>query len=243
MTTSSLFGVAALCLIAMWHRPLGEEAKTINQNAERSPKWEYLRQQGIEEEYRFKLSREEAENLRSQIVTFSEIKYLPYVYTRKGCAYFGTSMNNPAACAQAVQLTEAFDTVQDLKSLSTSDRNFALMELYLAEMRADRDRANLQEKRLWELTKAAASTDQRVLQVETSHNLVGNYYAVKGYASKKGIPVSEPLAAKIGKSASKYSRENDIHISKTTHHLYGEINTYHEDALAAVWPNYFEEED
>jgi len=81
---------------------LGVEPREINQNAERSVKWEYLRQNGLEEQYRFKLSENDANELRSQNVIINDFKYLPWVYTRKGCAYFGTSMSSPQACAQAV---------------------------------------------------------------------------------------------------------------------------------------------
>ena len=83
---------------------LGVEPREVNQNAERSPKWDYLRQQGREVDYRFQLEENDMVQLRSQIVTSNYSRVLPWVYTRKGCAYLATSMNSSEACAQAVSL-------------------------------------------------------------------------------------------------------------------------------------------
>jgi hypothetical protein len=113
---------------------LGDEAKVINQNASRSPKWEYLRSSGLEAQYRFQLTQEECEILRSQFVTMSEIKYLPWVYTQKGCAFFGTSMNSPAACAQAVQLVEVFDKARQIVEQKKLDP-IAFMEAQIVLMK------------------------------------------------------------------------------------------------------------
>ena len=224
---------------------LETDVKHLNENANDSKKWVYARECGLEPEYRFQLTAEEADYLRSINPTANisvKSRVLPWVYTRKGCAYFGTSMESNAACMQAVQLVEVFDKVKEATSLtSAADRAIAFTEIYLAELKEQRAIALAQEKEIQSLKQTAASNTQRVTQIEYSHNMSGNYYAVKGYASKKGVPVSEPLAATIGKAVSKYCRENNIEISKTTHHLYGAINTYHEDALAAVWPRFFEE--
>jgi len=99
---------------------LSVETKHLNENASRSVKWGYLRETGIESGYRFQLSKEEVGVLGSQIATSNDSTYLPWAYTQKGCAYFGTSMNSPAACAQAVQLVEVFNAVvENLPNLKT----------------------------------------------------------------------------------------------------------------------------
>lgn len=90
------------------------ETKQLNQNAARSPKWEYLREKGIEAEFRFQLTKDDVARLGSHIATSIYSNTYPYAYTRKGCAYFGTSMENPLACEQAVQLVEVFDKVQKI---------------------------------------------------------------------------------------------------------------------------------
>src|SRR5512135_1485943 len=76
---------------------LGVETRELNQNAGRSPKWEKVRERGEEFLYRFQVTAEEVENLRSQFVIFNEIKYLPWVYTQRGCSHFGTSLNSDEA--------------------------------------------------------------------------------------------------------------------------------------------------
>jgi len=223
---------------------LGETTASLNQNAQRSPKWDYLRKEEIEDQYRFQLNTEELEFWRSQSVISSDSRHLPYVYTQKGCAFFATSMNNVIACAQAVQLVEVFNAVQSRrdemdaleKIVKSGDEMTSLTALVkltqlLYESAAERQRT-------YELI---TSTSQRVHQLETSNNMSGNYYAVKGYASKRGISISEPLAAQIGKATTKYCNEVGYQVSKTTHHLYGSINTYPEAALETVWCKFFEE--
>ena len=225
---------------------LGVETKQLNENATRSPKWTFLRDQGIEAEYRFQLTVEEVENLRSQIATFNDFKYLPYVYTRKGCTYFGTSMNSPQACVQAVQLVEVFDAVVNValkNQLATkSSQYLAIFETALNNLREHEAMLERQALEMVKLTHATEDTAQRVTTLEVSHNLSGNYYAVKGFASLKGVSISEPLAAQIGKATAKYCRESNLQIDKITHPLYGKINTYPENALEVVWARFFSED-
>lgn len=88
------------------------ETKHLNENAARSVKWQYLRDNGLEADFRFQLTKEEADQTGwSQSTTALFSNTYPFAYTRKGCAYFGTSMHSPAACAQAVRLVELFDRV------------------------------------------------------------------------------------------------------------------------------------
>lgn len=90
---------------------LGVSTSELNKNSNRSPKWEYLREQRIEDQYRFQLTDEEAERLRFHKATAgsSSLRANPTAYTKKGCAYFGTSMENPLACQMAVELVDVFD--------------------------------------------------------------------------------------------------------------------------------------
>lgn len=95
---------------------LGVETGALNQNADRSPKWEAIRQVGQEGQYRFQPSDEEIANLRSQIVIsnhdLSEKLRTPWVYTAKGCNHFGTSLNSDKAHQLAITLTEVFTAYQ-----------------------------------------------------------------------------------------------------------------------------------
>jgi hypothetical protein len=87
------------------------ETKHLNENSNTSAKCKYLRDIGVEDKYRFQLTEEEytAVRMRSTGSTTSRrADNLPWAYTRLGCAFFGTSMNNVVACQLAIQLSEVF---------------------------------------------------------------------------------------------------------------------------------------
>ncbi len=81
------------------------ETKALNQavkrNLERFP-----------ESFRFQLSENEMQNLRSQIVTSSEIhggrRYLPFVFTEQGVAMLSAVLKSSVAVAISIEIIEAF---------------------------------------------------------------------------------------------------------------------------------------
>lgn len=93
-------------------KALGVETRQINENANQSPKWEDLRD---DDNYRFQLTRDELENLRSKFSIFQDFKHLPWVYTQLGCNHFGTSLNSAEACELAKQLSSTFTAMQTME--------------------------------------------------------------------------------------------------------------------------------
>ena len=88
----------------------GVETKVINQavkrNIERFP-----------EEFRFQLTAEEYDSLRSQIVTLKNedesqrgkhSKYLPYVFTEQGVAMLSAVLHSPTAIQVSIRIMDAF---------------------------------------------------------------------------------------------------------------------------------------
>jgi hypothetical protein len=75
--------------------------QTVKRNLERFP-----------ESFRFQLSENEMQNLRSQIVTSSEIhggrRYLPFVFTEQGVAMLSAALKSSVAVAVSIETIEAF---------------------------------------------------------------------------------------------------------------------------------------
>jgi hypothetical protein len=75
--------------------------QTVKRNLERFP-----------ESFRFQLSENEMQNLRSQIVTSSEIhggrRYLPFVFTEQGVAMLSAVLKSSVAVAVSIEIIEAF---------------------------------------------------------------------------------------------------------------------------------------
>ena len=89
----------------------GVETRTINQavkrNSERFPN-----------DYRFQLSEDEVQNLRSQNVTsnWGGRRYLPYVFTEKGLYMLATILKSKQAVDVTFAIIETFAKVRSLKS-------------------------------------------------------------------------------------------------------------------------------
>jgi hypothetical protein len=92
---------------------LGIETGNLNRNAGSSPKWDYLRDNAIEDQYRFQLTEHEFDEVKRRCSNRSALalsRSLPWVYSRRGCIHFGTSLDSEAACFLAVQLSELFNS-------------------------------------------------------------------------------------------------------------------------------------
>jgi hypothetical protein len=99
--------------------------KTLNQavkrNIERFP-----------EDFMFRLTKEEAYNSRSQIVTLkkqgSNLKYLPYVFTEQGIAMLSSVLKSPRAIQVNIQIMRIFTKWREML-LSHSDLKRKIEEM------------------------------------------------------------------------------------------------------------------
>jgi hypothetical protein len=96
---------------------LGMDTYHLNENAGRSPKWDYARDNGFEDKLRFQLTDDEIQCIEAtQNGVLQRVDRLSrWVYTQQGCIYFGTSLNTAAACYQATQMMVVFHAFQEGK--------------------------------------------------------------------------------------------------------------------------------
>lgn len=90
----------------------------LNENAKESPKWKLLKEKNIESNFRFQLTQDEIDFLKSEFPITNALamtRSLPWVYTQIGVAHFGTSLRTNVACEMAIKLSEAFETMQKNK--------------------------------------------------------------------------------------------------------------------------------
>lgn len=123
------------------------ETRVLNQavkrNAERFP-----------DDFMFQLTKEEAEVLRSQIVTLNvrgqNIKYLPYAFTEHGVVMLASLLRSEIAIAMSVQITRAFVTMrQTIAALATTETKIELLNekverlnMYIEEILHDQNDIN-----------------------------------------------------------------------------------------------------
>ena len=86
------------------------ETKVLNQAVKRNIK-------RFPENFRFQLTKEELENLRSQFVTFKEnlnTKYLPYAFTEQGVSMLSAVLKSDVAIEVSIKIIEAFVAMRRL---------------------------------------------------------------------------------------------------------------------------------
>ena len=91
------------------------ETKVLNQAVKRNIK-------RFPENFRFQLTKEELENLRSQFVTFKEnlnTKYLPYAFTEQGASMLSAVLKSDVAIEVSIKIIEAFVAMRRLISSNT----------------------------------------------------------------------------------------------------------------------------
>ena len=91
------------------------ETKVLNQAVKRNIK-------RFPENFRFQLTKEELENLRSQFVTFKEnlnTKYLPYAFTEQGVSMLSAVLKSDVAIEVSIKIIEAFVAMRRLISSNT----------------------------------------------------------------------------------------------------------------------------
>jgi len=81
--------------------------------------------------------------------------------------------------------------------------------------------------------------EDKIRYIEAQNTIAPDYFAVAGYAALNGIAVSLPVAAALGKLATKECKEQNIMMGKVNHAHYGQINTYPYDVLKNVFAEYF----
>lgn len=221
---------------------LGVETKELNKNASRSPKWEFLRDQKVEDTYRFQLTQKEVETLKSQNVisrwqfgTFNNSNYLPWVYTSRGCYHFGTSLRSQEANKLAMQLSWTFDKVinSDKPEVRAIARTPEEIVLELAKVSVEhRKMIDAQNEKI-------ENQELRLKYMEAQHNTSPDeYFTIKGFASLYDIPIDVTKAAFLGKQASKLSKEFGIRMGVEKDTRFGQVNSYHEKILTKVFENH-----
>ena len=91
------------------------ETKVLNQAVKRNIK-------RFPENFRFQLTKEELENLRSQFVTFKEnlnTKYLPYAFTEQGVSMLSAVLKSDVAIEVSIKIIEAFVAMRRLIASNT----------------------------------------------------------------------------------------------------------------------------
>lgn len=96
-----------------------------------------------------------------------------------------------------------------------------------------------QERMLMEQQAKQQIMEKQIHRLECATDVNYGFMAVLGYAKLHGIAVTRKLAATIGKSVSKYCRDNNIKFGSQKHPIFGNVNIYPDHALQAVFPKYF----
>lgn len=113
-------------------------------------------------DFMFQLSREEWQNLRSQIATLSKDKrkYAPYVFTEQGVAMLSSVLNSEQAIAVNIQIMRVFVQIKQF-ALTNKDLTQRLDEMehrfiqYAREMNINIEDIYKQLKYLSDITKPA----------------------------------------------------------------------------------------
>ena len=86
----------------------GTASKRVNEAAKRNPR-------RFPHDFRFQLTKEETETLRSQNATFQwlqGVKYLPWGYAREGCNMMSACLETPIAVDRSVFIMRAFSAME-----------------------------------------------------------------------------------------------------------------------------------
>jgi hypothetical protein len=114
-------------LAAIYGVPTGRLNEAVRRNVERFP-----------EDFRFQLTREEAERSRSQFAILksgrgSNVKYLPHAFTEHGAIQAANVLNSPRAVVMGIHVVRAFVQLRDLLATSKElAQKFAELERKLA---------------------------------------------------------------------------------------------------------------
>ena len=96
-----------------------------------------------------------------------------------------------------------------------------------------------QERMMLEQQAKQREMESQIHKLECVTDVNYGFMAVLGYAKLHNIAVTRKEAAKIGKAASKYCRDNNIQYGSQKHPIFGNVNIYPDHALQAVFPRFY----
>jgi phage regulator Rha-like protein len=147
--------------------------------------------------------------------------------------YLFTAENKRDSYVVVAQLSPEFtgrmvDRWQELETPKTPGE--ALVEMAQTFLRHKRRMAALEAEH------QALAVQQQETAVKVRAIADGDgFFAVAAYANLHQQPVDNQLAALFGKRASAICRARGLPVGRARHPLWGEVNTYHANVLAAVF--------
>lgn len=172
---------------------------------------------------------------------FGTATKIQYQYT-KGNNARGTietyQLNKRQSIAVAAKLNTSLlmriiDRWQELEDANKEPLTLAEITLIHAQRLVNIER---EQKRLAQ-QQAQVAAEHTVIKAQLSALTQGeNFMTIVGYANLKNQKVDSPTAARLGKLASKYCRENNIMTGNANHPVYGTCKTYPVEVLESVLP-------
>ena len=199
------------------------ETRAVNQAVQRNP-------ERFPDSFCFRLTREEADHLRSQNVIINNPAYLPNAFSHAGANMLSAVLTSPVAVARSIQINDAFTNMEKMtqgqegvlpsEALLQVVQNMVNLE---REQHAQATRLNDQAERL------------AIVEAKTDQNS-GNtgYFTVRAWCRMNGISIPLHAAQAVGRKAAKVSKENGVGVGRAPDEMFGFVNTYHKDVLAEV---------
>lgn len=152
--------------------------------------------------------------------------YPCYKLTKMGCEMVANKLTGNKGILFTAEYVKRFNDMEKPKSQIDM-----IIESALALKAIEQE----QEK----IKQAQAEQEKRLLEVESKQSTIDkNYYTISGYAKLmrfKGLTRS--IAIKLGKQATKLSREMEYLTGEEYDAKYGTVKTYHKDILKIVFKN------
>lgn len=145
------------------------------------------------------------------------------LWTRRGCSRHCKMIGTDAAWDMFDQLEDCY--FQRQKPMTMAEIVAANANRLVEIERQNNAIAAEQIKQAEEIREIKA-------QVTTTDT---NYYSISGYASYIGKHIGNEAAKKLGKEASKLSRQQKYPIYQAHSSVWGHVNTYHKDILTIIF--------
>lgn len=130
-------------------------------------------------------------------------------------------------------LMRIIDRWQELEDANKEPLTLAEITLIHAQRLVNIER----EQRRLAQQQAQVAAEHTVIKAQLSALTQGeDFMTIVGYANLKNQKVDSPTAARLGKLASKYCRENNIMTGNANHPIYGTCKTYPVEVLESVLP-------
>lgn len=158
--------------------------------------------------------------------------YPMFIMNRDGFTLLAMGFTGDKALRFKLDYINAFNKMEaELKSTKPLTQGQMLVQMAQAY--------EAQERMLMEQQAKQQIMEKQIHRLECATDVNYGFMAVLGYAKLHGIAVTRKLAATIGKSVSKYCRDNNIKFGSQKHPIFGNVNIYPDHALQAVFPKYF----